>query len=213
MIEQLKKLKKGKAPGENEIENEAWRLMPKEVGEVLFKLLNKIWKEGGIPEEWTKGIISPIYKKGDRKEAKNYRGITLMDMAYKIYASILNRKMKKVAEERMEEGQFGFRTGRGTTDAIFTLNYIVNRELSKNKGKIFVFFADLKAAFDRVDRAKLGEMLREAKIGKRLRRRIMETYKETNNVVKVGNRKSKEFWTKCGVRQGCPMIQHYSIYT
>jgi len=106
--------------------------------------------EGGIPEKWTKGITSPIYKKGDKKEAKNYRGITLMDTAYKIYASILNEKMKKMAE-RMEEGQFGFRAGRGTTDAIFTLNYIVNRELSKNKGKIFAFFADLKATFDRVD--------------------------------------------------------------
>lgn len=82
--------------------------------------------------------------------------------------------MKKVVEKRMEEGQFGFKTGRGTTDAIFTLNYIVNRELSKNKGKIFAFFADLKAAFDRVDRAKLEEMLREARIGERLRRRIMK---------------------------------------
>lgn len=128
-----------------------------------------------------------------------------MDTAYKIYASLLNEKMKKVAEKRMEEGQFGFRTGRGTTDAIFTLNYIVNRELSKNKGKIFAFFADLKAAFDKVDRAKLGEMLREARIGEKLRRRIMETYKETKNIVRVGNRKSKEFWTKSGVRQGCPM--------
>lgn len=83
--------------------------------------------------------------------------------------------MKKAAEKRKEEGQFGFRTGRGTTNAIFTLNYIVNRKLSKNKDKIFAFFADLKAAFDRVDKAKLEEMLREIRIGKRLRKRIMET--------------------------------------
>jgi len=38
-----------------------------------------------------------------------------------------------------------------------------------------------------------------------LRRRIMETYRETKNRVKVGRRKSEEFWTKSGVRQGCPM--------
>lgn len=134
---------------------------------------------------------------------KNYRKITLMDVAYKIYISILNDKMKKMAEKRMEEGQFGFRTRRRTTDAIFTLNYIVNRELSKNKGKIFAFFADFKAANDRVNRANLGGILREG--SKRDRRRIMETYKETKNIVKVGERKSKEFWTKSRVRQGCPM--------
>lgn len=33
----------------------------------------------------------------------------------------------------------------------------------------------------------------------------METYKETKNKVKVGNEKSEEFWTRTGVRQGCPM--------
>lgn len=97
----------------------------------------------------------------------NYRGITLIDTAYKIYISILNDKIKKVAEKRMEERQFGFRTRRRTTDAIFTLNYIVNRELSKNKGKIFAFFADFKAAFDRVNRANLEGILREAGIKER----------------------------------------------
>lgn len=42
VVKHLKKLKKGKAPGENGIENEAWRLMPKEIGDVLYKLINKI---------------------------------------------------------------------------------------------------------------------------------------------------------------------------
>lgn len=92
IIEQLRKLEKEKALGENGIENEAWKLIPKEVEKVLFKLLNKIWKERGIAEDWTKGIINPLYKKGDKKETKNYKGITLVDTAYKIYASILNER-------------------------------------------------------------------------------------------------------------------------
>lgn len=62
-----------------------------------------------------------------------------------------------------------------------------------------------KAAFDKIDRTKLGEMLKRANINERLRKRIMETYKETMNVIKVGNRKSGVFWTKKGVRQDCPM--------
>lgn len=70
IIEQLRKLEKEKALGENGIENEAWKLIPKEVEKVLFKLLNKIWKERGIPEDWTKGIISPLYKKGDKRRRR-----------------------------------------------------------------------------------------------------------------------------------------------
>lgn len=50
-------------PGENGIENEAWRLMPQEIGDVFLKMINKIWREGGIPESWSRGIICPIYKR------------------------------------------------------------------------------------------------------------------------------------------------------
>lgn len=45
IIEQLRKLKKEKAPGENGIEDEAWRLMLNEVGKVLFKLIKSGKKE------------------------------------------------------------------------------------------------------------------------------------------------------------------------
>ena len=46
IIEALRGLKKGKAPGTDGIENEAWRFMPKEIGENCT-LLEKIWQGGG----------------------------------------------------------------------------------------------------------------------------------------------------------------------
>lgn len=87
-------------------------------------MLNKIWRDGGIPEEWNKGIICPIFKKGEEDDVRNYRGITLMNTTYKIYANLLNEKLKEEIEGKLEEGQFGFRAGRGTTDAIYVVNYI-----------------------------------------------------------------------------------------
>ncbi|XP_020298507.1 uncharacterized protein LOC109862780 [Pseudomyrmex gracilis] len=149
LVKQLRKLKKGKALGENRIENEAWRLMPERIGEVFLKLIRKIWREGGIPEEWNRGIISPIFKKEEKGKVKNYREVTLMDTAYKICANILNERLKREVEEKLEEGQFSFRAGKGTTDTSFVLNFIVNKEIAKKKGKTFAFFADLKAAFDK----------------------------------------------------------------
>lgn len=44
------------------------------VGEALWKLMNKIWKKGRIPQDWRKGIICPIYKKKrKRTKFKNYK--------------------------------------------------------------------------------------------------------------------------------------------
>lgn len=205
LIQQLRKLKRRKAPGENGIENETWRLMPKEIEEVLYRLIKKIWKDRGIPEEWNKGIISPIWKKGDKGDVGNYKGVTLMDTAYKIYANLLNDRLKAEVEEKLEEGQFGFRPERGTSDAIWILNYIANREISKKRGKMFVFFVDLKAAFDKVDRRKLRKMMRRKRVTDQLTERIMETYKETRCSIKIGNRTSEELWMENGISQGCPM--------
>jgi len=81
----------------------------------------------------------------------------------------------------MEEVQFGFRKKRRTEDTIYTVNYVANRELSKKRSKIFAFSADMKAAFDKVDRRKLNEIMKRIGIEDNLKIRIMETYKETRN--------------------------------
>ena len=65
VIYQLRNLKEKKAMVEDRLENEVWKYAPKNVGEVLWELLRKIWNGEGIPEDWKKGVICPIYKKGD----------------------------------------------------------------------------------------------------------------------------------------------------
>lgn len=150
LIKQLKKMKIGKTP-EDELENEVWKFMPKNIGEAVWKLMKKLWRKGRIPEEWKKEIICPIFKKDGKEDVRNYRGITLMDTAYKLYASILNERLKNEIDEKLKEGQFGFKRGRGVMDAVYVINHIVDRDREK-KGKVFACFADLKTAFDRMDR-------------------------------------------------------------
>lgn len=115
LIKQLKKMKIGKTP-EDKLENEVWKFIPKNIGEAVWKLMKKLWRKGRIPEEWKKEIICPIFKKDGKEAIRNYRGITLMDTAYKLFAGILNERLKNEIDEKLEEGQFGFRRGRGVMD-------------------------------------------------------------------------------------------------
>ncbi|XP_033314469.1 golgin subfamily A member 6-like protein 1 [Bombus bifarius] len=119
VILQIRKLKEKKATGEDGLENEVWKYVPKEVGEALWVMLGKIWNGKGIPEDWRKGVICPIYKKEDKGAVKSYRGVTLMDTAYKIYAGILDERLKVEIEDKLVERQFGFRKGRGVIDAVY----------------------------------------------------------------------------------------------
>lgn len=63
-------MKIGKTPGEDGLENEMWKYMPNSIGEAVWKMM-KLWREGGIPEEWKKGVICPIYEKGKKEDARN----------------------------------------------------------------------------------------------------------------------------------------------
>lgn len=62
--------------------------------------------------------------------------------------------METKVEERglAPQNQTEFRKGMGTIDNVYVLNYLVNRQLSREKGKIMAFFVDLKTAFNSVDR-------------------------------------------------------------
>jgi len=88
-------------------------------------------------------------------------------------------------------------------DNIYVINYL-ERELLRGR-KVVATFVDLKTTFDSVDRGILERSLEEKEVSEGLRRRIREVYEETRNVVKVGSKMGKRFWTEKGVRQGCPL--------
>ena len=52
-----------------------------------------------LPEEWKESIIVPIYKKGNKTDCSNYRGISLLPTTYKILTNILLSKLIPYAEE------------------------------------------------------------------------------------------------------------------
>jgi len=107
-------------------------------------LCNGIVKEGCIPEDWKSSVILPIYKgKGDPMECGSYRGIKLLERAMKVIERSFEHRIRQQIE--VDDMQFGFMKGKGTTDAIFTV-----RQMQKNfrvKGKkLYFVFVDLEKA-------------------------------------------------------------------
>ena len=60
----------------------------------LLELINKCWKGSSIPEEWGQARVKSLFKKGKRDDCSDYRGISLVNSGYKIYAKIITQRSK-----------------------------------------------------------------------------------------------------------------------
>jgi hypothetical protein len=83
------KLKRYKSPGLDQILAELIQTGGNTLCSEIHKLINCIWNKEELPEQWKESIIVPIYKKGDKTECSNYRGISLLSTSYKILSNIL----------------------------------------------------------------------------------------------------------------------------
>jgi len=97
-----------------------------------------------IPQKWKTLIPIPIFKKGQKKNPNNYRGITLLSSVSKVLTKILAKEIKRKSARQQE-----FRHNRSTIDAIYILRQLIEKAIEFNR-PLFLCFVDLKQIFDRV---------------------------------------------------------------
>ena len=104
----------------------------------------------------TCGVITPIYKRGDPTDPKNFRPITLGSAIDKLYNLVLNDRICKYLEEnhKLHDAQQGFRPGRSAVDNIFMLKTCLDARCQR-KLDTYLLFVDIEKAYDTVWRAGL----------------------------------------------------------
>ena len=73
----------------------------------MKKLFDLIWEQERVPDEWLKGIIVKLPKKGDLLDCNNWRGVTLLIFASKIYARGIFERLQDPIEEVLRKHQAG----------------------------------------------------------------------------------------------------------
>ena len=96
---------------------------------------------------------------------------------------ILNR-LKPQAEEIIAEEQAGFRAGRSTTEQIFNLRILCEKNL-QNQQNLYHVFIDFKKAFDRVWHTALWATIRKYNISANLVRTIEQLYDKATSAVQM----------------------------
>ena len=141
-----------------------------ELTQIYCKIFNIVLYTGIIPENWTIGIIKPVYKnKGDTMEPENFRGITLMSCLGKLFTSTINFRLTFFANEILliSKNQAGFRKGHSTIDNLFELHSLISLYQSFGN-KLYCTFVDFHKAFDTVWRSGLWKKIQNSRIKEKI---------------------------------------------
>ena len=119
---------------------------------VYEKLFNIILKAGIYPNTWCEGLITPIFKSGDKSDPGNYRGICVASCLGKFFSSIINQRLVDFLEKKkiLHPSQIGFLKDNRIVDHIFTLRTLIEKYSYHHNQKIYACFVDFKKAFDSV---------------------------------------------------------------
>ena len=199
----IKSLKNNKAAGPDGFIGEFFKNSIDVIQPFLAKYFNYLFDHGLFPEEWSVAILQPIHKKGNVNIPDNYRGISLLNICSKLYSFVLNKRIKKWVEdyEIVGEEQCGFRSKRSTTEQVFVMQALVQKQLLRHR-KLYACFIDFKKAFDSVNRKKLWNILHMNGMNGKMLNALKSMYNVVKSRVRVGADVTDDFFCPRGLKQG-----------
>ena len=154
VMENMQRMKNGKAVGPDDIPVEVWNCLGESALKFLTKLYNRTMESERMPEEWRDSVLIPIFKnKGDVQSCSNYRGIKLISHTMKLWERIVEKRLR--SDLKFSNQQYGFMPGKSTTDALFALRVLMEKYREGQK-ELHCVFVDLENAYDKVPREECG---------------------------------------------------------
>lgn len=203
VFDHIKHLKSEKSPGPDGLSNEAIKLGAPILLKSLTRLFNMVLDTETVPKQWCTSDIILLYKKGNPLDIGNYRPISLLTSMYKLFASILLKRITPKIDESQPIEQAGFRSGFSTTDHIHALEQVISKYKEFNR-PLYVAFIDYSKAFDSISHNSIWNTLQLFDIDQKYINVIKNIYANSTSRVKLETR-GGEITIERGVRQGDPL--------
>ncbi len=185
-----------KACGPDGLPPGAFSLLPAQWVLAIGTLFNNVFVSGTYPCSWIKAKLFTIFKKGDRNNPNDYRGISILNSMARLFDMVLCDRLSHWFRPVRE--QAGAQRGRGCLEQIVTLRLLIDTAKRK-KQKLFIMFVDFSKAYDLIPRNKLFTVLKRLGCGMVMLGALTAMYRVTQSVVGTAL-----FTTTLGVRQGSP---------
>ena len=195
-------MKSGKAVGGDGIAIEVLQALGDFAIDQLTSLFQKIYETGNIVDSMCESVFVALPKVEGTLECNKHRTLSIMSQITKILLRVMLKRIRTKIRPQISDEQFGFVTGKGTSNALFSLRVITERAIEVQKD-VFACFVDYEKAFDKVKHAELFNMLKGLDLDGKDLRLLRNLYWNQKAAVRVANEESMRQDIKRGVRQGC----------
>lgn len=165
--EKLSNLNINKAPGPDELPPILFKMCAKALATPLHIIFNKSIESGTFPTQWKLAHVTPIHKEGSTHDVRNYRPISKLSIAAKIFDNIVADELFDQFKDVIVPQQHGFFKKRSTVTNLIDYTERLQKTID-SMGQTDVIYTDFSKAFDKVSHRKLLEKLHRQGIGGRL---------------------------------------------
>ena len=173
--------------------------------ERVHATLVEVWNEGEVPQQWKDATIKVVYKKSDRSNCNNYRGISLLLHAGKVLLKVVTNCLSDSCEVHgiLPDEQCGFRPERSNVDMLFAVRRL--QELARRRRiPLYMCFVDLQKDYDSVGQELMWKMLAQAGVPEEMIAVIRQFYDGMQVRVRMDDGELSDwFEVTQGLRQGC----------
>ena len=112
---------------------ELFEILKEDAVKVLHSICQEIWKTQQWPQDWKRSVFIPIPKKGNAKECSNCHTAALISHASIVMLNFLQVRLQQSKNQELPDVQAGYRKGRGTTDQIANICWIIKKQENSRK--------------------------------------------------------------------------------
>ena len=219
ILTQMNKMRES-APGKDGVRLIYLQKGGPELTERLVTMIQEMFEKGAVEWEGSLkvGQVIPLFKKGDRNNVNNFRGVCLLAMGSRITARIAADRLRIWAEkmELLDDDQAGFRKKRSTADVTQIMIRIQEdtRDLLKRTemagetlpdgDRPSARLLDLRKAYPRVNKPALWMLLKKYGIGHKFLQILKDLHETTEYRIKSRAGESESWTPERGLREGCP---------
>ena len=200
----LKNMKLNKAPGADGLTTEFYREFWNDIKIILVKNFNESFHKGKLGYSQRKGIITLIFKNGEKENLQNWRPITLLNIDYKLIATVLANRLQKVLKQLINEDQVGYVKGRRGTDIARLIQDVIDFSNTQSL-ECCLLFVDFHKAFDTLEWNFIQKCLGAYGFKVGFMKWVSLLYTDICNSVSLNGWLTDSIVPSRGIRQGCPL--------